>query len=76
MKTLAVMHRDRCAHRISGTLAGFSLERLMNLLTAVDFDVEIVIRKKPRSRKAARIKGHQSPRPLPSPAKPHKPMLR
>jgi predicted XRE-type DNA-binding protein len=36
-------------------LAGFSVERLMNLLTALDRDVEIVIRKKPRSRKAARI---------------------
>ncbi len=37
-------------------LAGFSVERLMNLLTALDQDVEIVIRKKPRSRKAARIR--------------------
>jgi predicted XRE-type DNA-binding protein len=36
-------------------LAGFSVERLMNLLTALDQDVDIVIRKKPRSRKAARI---------------------
>src|SRR4051812_41579595 len=36
-------------------LAGFSVERLMNLLTAVDHDVEIVIRRKPRSRKAGRI---------------------
>ena len=36
-------------------LAGFSLERLMNLLTALDQDVEIVIRRKPRSRKAGRI---------------------
>ena len=36
-------------------LAGFSVERLMNLLTALDQDVEIVIRKKPRSRKTARI---------------------
>jgi predicted XRE-type DNA-binding protein len=36
-------------------LAGFSVERLMNLLTALDQDVEIVIRKKPRSRKEARI---------------------
>ncbi len=36
-------------------LAGFSVERLMNLLTALDQDVEIVIRKKPRSRKSARI---------------------
>ena len=36
-------------------LSGFSVERLMNLLTALDLDVEIVIRRKPRSRKAARI---------------------
>jgi predicted XRE-type DNA-binding protein len=57
-------------------LAGFSLERLMNLLTAVDFDVEIVIRKKPRSRKAARIRVRRSPRPLPSPARPHTSTLR
>jgi predicted XRE-type DNA-binding protein len=32
-------------------LAGFSVERLMNLLTALDQDVEIVIRRKPCSRK-------------------------
>lgn len=36
-------------------LAGFSVERLMTLLTVLDRDVEIVIRKKPRSRTAARI---------------------
>jgi len=36
-------------------LAGFSVERLMNLLTALDQDVEIVIRRKPRSRKGGRI---------------------
>ena len=36
-------------------LAGFSVERLMNLLTALDRDVEIVIRRKPPSRRAARI---------------------
>jgi predicted XRE-type DNA-binding protein len=36
-------------------LAGFSVERLMTFLTALDRDVEIVIRKKPRSRPAARI---------------------
>ena len=36
-------------------LEGFSVERLMNLLTAVDQDVEIVIRRKPRSRKSGRI---------------------
>jgi predicted XRE-type DNA-binding protein len=36
-------------------LAGFSVERLMNLLTALDQDVEIVIRREPRSRKVGRI---------------------
>lgn len=36
-------------------LDGFSVERLMMLLNALDQDVEIVIRKKPRSRAAARI---------------------
>ena len=36
-------------------LAGFSVERLMNILTALGQDLEIVIRKKPRSRKSARI---------------------
>lgn len=36
-------------------LAGFSVERLMTLLTALGQDVEIVIRSKPRSRAAARI---------------------
>ena len=36
-------------------LSGFSVERLMNLLTALDQDVEIVIRRKPRSRKTGRI---------------------
>lgn len=36
-------------------LGGFSVERLMTFLTALDQDVEIVIRKKPKSRPAARI---------------------
>ena len=36
-------------------LDGFSVERLMIFLTALDQDVEIVISKKPRSRVAGRI---------------------
>ena len=36
-------------------LEGFSVERLMHFLIALDRDVEIVIRSKPRSRKEARI---------------------
>lgn len=37
-------------------LSGFSVERLMRLLTALDQDIEIVIKRKPRSRRAARIR--------------------
>lgn len=36
-------------------LDGFSVERLMTFLTALDRDVEISIRKKPRSRSAGKI---------------------
>ncbi len=36
-------------------LDGFSVERLMTFLTALDKDVEIVIRDKPKSRSAGRI---------------------
>ena len=36
-------------------LEGFSVERPMRFLTALDQDVEIVVRGKPRSRAAGRI---------------------
>ncbi|WP_375429633.1 helix-turn-helix domain-containing protein [uncultured Sphingomonas sp.] len=36
-------------------LDGFSVERLMTFLTALDQDVDIVIRNKPRSRPGGRI---------------------
>jgi len=36
-------------------LEGFSVERLMRILTALDQDIQIVIRNKPRSRRSARI---------------------
>ena len=36
-------------------LDGFSVERLMNFLTALDLDVEIVIRAKPSTRKLGKI---------------------
>ncbi|MCX6539752.1 MAG: XRE family transcriptional regulator [Acidobacteria bacterium] len=36
-------------------IAGFSVERLMTFLTALDQDVRIVISRKPRSRRSARI---------------------
>ena len=36
-------------------LQGFSMERLMNFLTRLDRDINIVIRRKQRSQKAGRI---------------------
>jgi len=36
-------------------LEGFSVQRLMNFLTALDRDVDIVIRRKPRSGRTGRI---------------------
>jgi predicted XRE-type DNA-binding protein len=36
-------------------LEGFSVERLMNFVTALDRDVDIVIRRMPKSRKSGRI---------------------
>src|SRR6266446_9673561 len=36
-------------------LEGFSVERLMNFLTALDRDVEIVIRRRPGTRRRGRI---------------------
>jgi predicted XRE-type DNA-binding protein len=36
-------------------LEGFSVERLMNFLTALDRDVDIVIRRRPRSGRTGRI---------------------
>ena len=43
-------------------LDGFSVERLMAFLTALDQDVEIVIRNKPRSRVTGRITVSAAPR--------------
>jgi predicted XRE-type DNA-binding protein len=41
-------------------LEGFSAERRMHFLNALDREIEIVIRKKPRSRRPARIMVTQS----------------
>ena len=40
---------------MNGRLEGFSLERLIMAMTALDRDVEIRIRKKPRSREQAHL---------------------
>jgi hypothetical protein len=41
--------------RDSFQLEGFSVERLMNFLTALDRDVDIVIRRRPGPRRGGRI---------------------
>lgn len=41
---------------LRGRLSGFSTDRLLRFLNALDRDVEIVIKRKPRSRKQARIR--------------------
>ena len=40
---------------LSGQIREFSTERLFRFLTALDQDVEIVIKRKPRSRRHARV---------------------
>lgn len=39
-----------------GRLSGFSMERLIRFLKALDQDVEIVVKMKPRTRKHARVR--------------------
>lgn len=41
---------------IRGKLSGFSTERLFRFLNALDRDIEIVIKKKPRSRRKAQVR--------------------
>jgi predicted XRE-type DNA-binding protein len=49
------INQPKISALVNYRLQGFSVERLMHFLNALDRDVEIVIRKKPRSRREARI---------------------
>jgi predicted XRE-type DNA-binding protein len=49
------INQPKISALVNYRLDGFSIERLMHFLNALDRDVEIVIRKKPRSKRAARI---------------------
>jgi len=49
------INQPKISALVNYQLDGFSVERLMHFLNALDRDVEIVIRKKLRSRRAARI---------------------
>ena len=52
---LLEINQPKISALVNYRLEGFSVERLINFLNALDRDVEIVIRKKPRSRRSARI---------------------
>jgi predicted XRE-type DNA-binding protein len=49
------INQPKISALVSYRLKGFPVERLMHFLNALERDVEIVIRKKPRSKRAARI---------------------
>ncbi len=49
------INQPKISALVNYRLEGFSVERLMNFLNALDRDVEIVIKKRPRSKRAARI---------------------
>jgi predicted XRE-type DNA-binding protein len=49
------INQPKISALVNYKLDGFSVERLLHFLNALDRDIEIVIRKKPRSRKTARI---------------------
>lgn len=47
--------QPKVSNLVNGRLEGFSLERLARFLNMLDRDVEIVVKRRPRSRKTARI---------------------
>ena len=53
--TLLGIDQPKISALLRYKLDGFSVERLMTFLIALDRDVEIIVKKKPRSRSAARI---------------------
>lgn len=52
---LLQINQPKISALVNYRLEGFSVERLMHFLNALDRDVEIVIRRKPRARRTARI---------------------
>jgi predicted XRE-type DNA-binding protein len=47
--------QPKVSNLMNGRLEGFSLERLARFLNTLDRDVEIVVKRRPRSRKNARL---------------------
>ena len=53
--TLMGIDQPKVSHILHGRLGGFSTQRLMEFLTALGRDVEILVRATPRSRKRGRL---------------------
>jgi predicted XRE-type DNA-binding protein len=53
--TLMGIDQPKVSHILHGRLGGFSTQRLIEFLTALGRDVEIVVRSAPRSRKRGRL---------------------
>jgi predicted XRE-type DNA-binding protein len=53
--TLMGIDQPKVSHILRGRLGGFSTQRLMEFLTALGRDVEIIVRAAPRSRKRGRL---------------------
>ena len=47
--------QPKVSNIMAGRLAGFSLEKMISLMMRLDRDVEIVIKKKPRTREQAQL---------------------
>ena len=53
--TIMGVDQPKVSHILNGRLSGFSTQRLMEFLTALGRDVEIVVRPAPRNRKRGRL---------------------
>lgn len=53
--TLMGVDQPKVSHILHGRLGGFSTQRLMEFLTALGRDVQIVVRPAPRSRRRGRL---------------------
>lgn len=53
--SLMGIDQPKVSHILHGRLGGFSTQRLMEFLTALGKDIEIVVRPAPRSRKRGRL---------------------
>lgn len=54
--SLMGIDQPKVSHILRGRLADFSTERLMNFLTGLGRDVEIVVKRSPKSRKKGRLR--------------------